>query len=183
MSQEQSRRPQGGDQAAAGIKYGDVSGELPSKNLAPRDAAAMQDGSPSPAIVAGGGITIGEALEAAAISVGDKPVDMSDAAAIQAAEVRATGRAQVMPDGIGAEAQSAATLNPQIMRDQDKTKLGDILGDATDRLADDKTVTREDAERIIAAEVSNDPNATPHPGGVAASAAAAATLNHKAQNP
>ncbi|XP_027168968.1 late embryogenesis abundant protein D-34-like [Coffea eugenioides] len=270
MSQDQPRRPQGGDQHY-GIKYGDVfdvKEDLASKNNAPRDAAAMQaaenrvlgqtprggpasvmqsaadvnqslgvvghdditditrdqgvnvaesaadgrrviaeavggqvvggyatrgggaaaggragqgqDISSSPAIVAGGGITIGEALEATALTSGNKPVDMSDAAAIQAAEVKATGRGQVMPGGIGAEAQAAADLNPGIWRDEDKTKLGDVLGDATDRLPDDKTVTREDAKRVVAAEVRNDPNASPHPGGVAASTAAAARLNQKA---
>lgn len=84
----------------------------------------------SPAIQGGddASITIGEALEATALTAGNRPVDQSDAAAIQAAEVRATGRGEVMPGGIGAEAQAAATLNPQIMRDEDKTKLGDILG-------------------------------------------------------
>lgn len=72
-------------------------------------------------------ITIGEALEASAISAGDKPIDQSDAAAIQAAEVRATGNNEITPGGIGAEAQSAASLNTRAMRDQDKTTLGDIL--------------------------------------------------------
>lgn len=72
-------------------------------------------------------ITIGEALEATALTSWNRPVDQSDAAAIQAAEVRATGRGDVMPGGIGAEAQAAATLNTQIMRDEDKTKLGDVL--------------------------------------------------------
>lgn len=39
-------------------------------------------------------ITIGEALEAAALSAGDQPVEPSDAAAIEAAEARAAGRLQ-----------------------------------------------------------------------------------------
>ena len=41
-------------------------------------------------------------------------------------------------------------------------------------------MTRDDAKRVVAAEVRNDPNASPHPGGVAASTAAAARLNQKA---
>lgn len=68
--------------------------------------------------------TIGEALEATAFSAGDKAVDQSDAAAIQAAEVRATGR--IEPGGVAATAQSAADSNPRIP-DEAKTKLSDVL--------------------------------------------------------
>lgn len=78
----------------------------------------------------GGGssqITIGEALEATAMTAGQKPVEWSDAAAIQAAEVRATGRTNIVPGGVAAAAQSAATLNARATRDEDKTKLVDIL--------------------------------------------------------
>ncbi|KZV55744.1 late embryogenesis abundant protein D-34-like, partial [Dorcoceras hygrometricum] len=55
----------------------------------------------------------------------DKPVDESDAAAIQAAEIRATGH--VVPGGVGAEAKSAAENNARIARDEGKTTLGDLL--------------------------------------------------------
>lgn len=72
-------------------------------------------------------VTIGEALEATALSAGDKPVDQSDAAAIQAAEVRATGLGHVVPGGVGAEAQSAVAYNMQTARDEEKTTLGDVL--------------------------------------------------------
>lgn len=75
----------------------------------------------------GGGITIGEALEATAVTAGTKPVEWSDAAAIQAAEVRATGRTNIVPGGVAAAAQSAATLNARLTRDEDMTKLADIL--------------------------------------------------------
>ncbi|KAL6527656.1 hypothetical protein OROMI_029467 [Orobanche minor] len=124
-------------------------------------------------------ITIGEALEATALSAGDKPVDASDAAAIQAAEVRATGLGHVVPGGVAAEAQSAAAHNAGIARDEDKTKLGDVLADATAKLPDDKPVTREDAEGVISAEIRNKPEMATHPGGVAASVAAAARLNQE----
>ncbi|MCE3216305.1 hypothetical protein HAX54_006071 [Datura stramonium] len=50
-------------------------------------------------------ITIGEALEATALAAGSRPVDYSDAAAIQAAEVRATGRTNIVPDGVAAAAR------------------------------------------------------------------------------
>lgn len=124
-------------------------------------------------------ITIGEALEATAISAGDKPVDAGDAAAIQAAEVRATGLGQVVPGGVGAEAQSAAAHNVVVTRDEEKTKLGEVLADATLKLPGDKPVTKEDAEGVICAEVRNKPDMATHPGGVAASVAAAARLNQE----
>ncbi|OMO62279.1 Seed maturation protein [Corchorus capsularis] len=124
-----------------------------------------------------GAITIGEALEATALTAGKKPVEWSDAAAIQAAEVRATGRTSIMPGGVAAAAQSAATLNARATRDEDKTKLGDILSNATAKLPSDKPATRRDAEGVTGAEMRNDPNLTTYPAGVAASVAAAARLN------
>ncbi|KAK6143319.1 hypothetical protein DH2020_023667 [Rehmannia glutinosa] len=124
-----------------------------------------------------GDITIGEALEATALTAGHRPVDYSDAAAIQAAEVRATGRTNIVPGGVAAAAQSAATRNARLPRDEDKTKLGDILSDASAKLPSDKAVTRRDAEGVIGAELRNDPNLCTRPGGVAASVAAAARLN------
>lgn len=72
-------------------------------------------------------ITIGEALEATARTAGDKPVDQSDAAAIQAAEVRATGSNIITPGGLAATAQSAASFNAAIERDENKIKLRDVL--------------------------------------------------------
>ena len=74
-----------------------------------------------------GGITIGEALEATALTAGQKPVEWSDAAAIQAEEVRATGRTTISHGGVAAAAQSAATLNARTTRDEEKKKLADIL--------------------------------------------------------
>ncbi|XVE89825.1 hypothetical protein DITRI_Ditri20bG0025500 [Diplodiscus trichospermus] len=124
-----------------------------------------------------GAITIGEALEAAVLTAGKKPVEWSDAAAIQAAEVRATGRTSIMPGGVAAAAQSAATHNARATREEDKTKLGDILSNATSKLPSDKPATRRDAEGVTGAEMRNDPYLTPYPAGVAASVAAAARLN------
>ncbi|XP_058086373.1 late embryogenesis abundant protein D-34-like [Magnolia sinica] len=121
-------------------------------------------------------ITIGQASEASALTDGDKPVDQSDAAAIQAAEVRAAGRNVVTPRGIAASARSAATLNVRTMRDEDETKLADVLTDATMKLPADKAATRQDAG-VIGAELRNNPSLATHPGGVAACVAAAARLN------
>lgn len=73
-------------------------------------------------------ITIGEALEASALTrAGDKPLDQSDAAAIQAAEMRATGRNDIQPGGLGATAQSAATRNTRLLPQLQKTTLSDVL--------------------------------------------------------
>ncbi|KAH0856177.1 hypothetical protein HID58_084438 [Brassica napus] len=72
-------------------------------------------------------ITIGEALDATVLTAGNKPVEWSDAAAIQAAEVRATGRTNIMPGGVAASAQSAATLNARANSEDDKTTLAVVL--------------------------------------------------------
>lgn len=85
------------------------------------------DQSKSISAAAGDAVTIGEALEATALSAGNKPVDKSDVAAIQAAEVRATGLGNVVPGGVGAEAQAAAARNMQTTRDEEKTTLADVL--------------------------------------------------------
>ncbi|CAL9231836.1 unnamed protein product [Arabidopsis halleri] len=122
-------------------------------------------------------ITIGEALEAAVLTAGNKPVEWSDAAAIQAAEVRATGRTNIMPGGVAASAQSAATLNARVGSDDTKTTLADVLTGASSKLPSDKAATRKDAEGVTGAEMRNDPHLTTYPTGVAASVAAAARIN------
>ena len=123
-------------------------------------------------------ITIGEALEATTLApASDKPVDQSDAAAIQAEEMRATGKNEIQPGGLAAVAQSAATKNLRTMGDFQKTTLSDVLTDAKEKLSSDKAVTREDAEGVIGAEIRNKADMKTTPGGVAASLAAAATLN------
>ncbi|KVH94371.1 Seed maturation protein [Cynara cardunculus var. scolymus] len=88
--------------------------------------------------------------EATVMSAGSKLVDQADAAAIQAAEVRATGRMQAVPGG-----------------------------DATKLLPEDKPVTRVDAEAVIEAEIRNKPNLATTPGGVASAVDAAAKINQQ----
>lgn len=90
-------------------------------------------------------ITIGQALEAACQTIGNKPVERSDAAAIQAAEVRATGNNVISPGGLAATAQAAATFNARMDRDEDKIKLSYVLTGATEKLTTDKAVSRKDA--------------------------------------
>ncbi|KAL1559671.1 late embryogenesis abundant protein D-34 [Salvia divinorum] len=123
-------------------------------------------------------VTIGEALEATALSAGNKPIDKSDVAAIQAAEVRATGLDHLVPGGVTAEAESAAAYNMKTTRDDEKTTLADVLTDASEKLVGDKEVTTEDAQRVIYAELRNNDDQPTNPAGVAANVAAAARLNH-----
>lgn len=122
-------------------------------------------------------ITIGEALEASAQTAGNRPVDQSDAVAIQAAEVRATGGNVITPGGLAAMAQSAAAHNAATDREQDKIKVSDVLSGATAKLPEDKPATRQDAEGVVSAELRNNPDMVTRPGGVAASVIAAARLN------
>lgn len=93
----------------------------------PRPLQSASPTAPAIGAVAGDSITVGQALEATALTAGDKPIDQSDAAAIQAAEVRATGSTVIAPGGIAATAQSAADLNARIAGDEDKTTLADVL--------------------------------------------------------
>lgn len=71
-------------------------------------------------------VTIGEALEATAVTAGNKPVDASDAAAIQAAEAIATGM-NAISGGVAATAAAAAAANASVGGDEDKTKLGEVV--------------------------------------------------------
>ncbi|KAI9096681.1 hypothetical protein K1719_025860 [Acacia pycnantha] len=76
----------------------------------------------------------------------DRPVEWGDAAAIQAAEVRATGRTTIVPDGVARPPlASAATLNARLPDKAEKTTLADILKDAISKLPLDKVATRENA--------------------------------------
>ncbi|KAL3683540.1 hypothetical protein R1sor_001562 [Riccia sorocarpa] len=133
-----------------------------------------------PSLAAMEAVTIGEALEAAAVGAGDKPIDESDASAILSAEARATGISAPIRGGVGAVAQSAAELNQRVTNENEKTTLADVLTDATMALPTDKVVTREDAEKIIQAELRHKPASEGLPeGGVGAAIAAAADLNER----
>ncbi|KAL3626292.1 hypothetical protein CASFOL_029841 [Castilleja foliolosa] len=126
-------------------------------------------------------LTIGQALEALAQMVGDKPIDYSDAAAIMAAECRATGCNLVSPGGLATIAQSAASFNAGLTGEEGKVKLADVLTGARSKLPVDKAATREDAEDIMAAELRSDPKLqVMNPGGVAAAVAQAVRMNEMA---
>ncbi|XP_047043470.1 late embryogenesis abundant protein D-34-like [Lolium rigidum] len=97
-------------------------------------------------------VTIGEALQAAA---SDAPVDLVDAAAVQAAETRATGLGRVVPGGVAAAAQKAAETNMRLDAGEEKVRLRDVVGSATAVLPANKAVTREDARKVAAAAERN----------------------------
>ncbi|XP_010693766.2 late embryogenesis abundant protein D-34 [Beta vulgaris subsp. vulgaris] len=160
-----------------------VGGQVVGQTIQPRPVRQGENGTRKQRGIGGTGatgkVTIGEALEAVAATAGDKPVDQSDAAAVQAAEVRATGNTGIVPGGVAAAAQSAASMNAQTTLEEDKIKLGDILTNATMKLPADKEATRQDAEGVVSAELRNNPDVATQPGGVAASVAAAARLNER----
>jgi hypothetical protein len=107
-------------------------------------------------------VTVGEALQAAAqTSAGDRPVGLADAAAVQAAEMRATGLGGNVPGGVAAAAQQAAEANMKMGAGQEGgsgrvVRVRDVLGDAAAALPADKVATREDAEKVAAAATRNE---------------------------
>ncbi|XP_062178428.1 late embryogenesis abundant protein 31-like [Phragmites australis] len=122
-------------------------------------------------------ITIGEALEAIPRAGGGRSIDRANAEAIRAAEMSAHGADVTMPGGLGDQAQAAARANTQATRDDDKFKIGDILSDATAKLAGNKAAGTEDAARVVQAEKFNDAGAHARAGGVGAAVTTAARLN------
>nr|WIW57664.1 seed maturation protein SMP2 [Pinus tabuliformis] len=123
-------------------------------------------------------VTIGEALEATAMRAGDKPVELSDAVAIQAAERQATGTGEISKGGVASAAQSAADVNARLPYSM-KTTLGDVLSTATEDLPVDKAVTAEDARRIKELEASHTETGEAYPGGVGDAMEAAAKVNEQ----
>nr|AWJ68120.1 late embryogenesis abundant [Cleistogenes songorica] len=75
------------------------------------------------------------------------------AEAIATAEAHAVGTDEASPDGLAAQTRAAAEANARAERDEDNARLRDVLTDATARLGADKEVEREDAGRVVAAEV------------------------------
>ncbi|XP_062224466.1 late embryogenesis abundant protein D-34-like [Phragmites australis] len=127
-------------------------------------------------------VTVGEALQAVALtSAGDKPVDFTDASAVQAAEIRATGLGGNIPGGVAAAAQQAAETNMKLeARCEDcKVRLRDVVGKAAAVLPANKVATREDAEKVAAATKRNAGRGCAGSGkaGVAEAVAEAAAMN------
>ncbi|XP_074580651.1 late embryogenesis abundant protein D-34-like [Curcuma longa] len=122
-------------------------------------------------------ITMGEALEAAVQTVGDEPVQGRHVDTVAVAEACATGLNVVVPGGLADSARLAADANAVVTRDDLKTTVGDVLGDAVARIPADKEVTAEDAARVASAEIRIGGDVDKRPGRVADSVAAAARLN------
>uniref|UniRef100_A0A0D3GG90 SMP domain-containing protein n=1 Tax=Oryza barthii TaxID=65489 RepID=A0A0D3GG90_9ORYZ len=122
-------------------------------------------------------ITVGEALEATALAAGERPVDRTDVEAIRAAEMAAQGSDVTMPGGLADQAQAAARSNADADRDDDKITVGDVLTDATAKLAGDKVAGAEDAAKVVQAETYSDAAARTRAGGVGAAVSTAARLN------
>jgi len=127
-------------------------------------------------------VTIGEAMEAAALSAGNRPVEEADAAAIRAAETQAQGTDRVMPGGLADQAWAAASANAWAEREEDKITIGDVLSDAATKLADDKPAEAEDAARVVQAEKRSGAGARTRAGGVGAALTSAARLNQEEED-
>ena len=122
--------------------------------------------------------TLTEALKAAAINVGRKPVETTDLAAIKEVEARAIGGDIESDGGVTAVASKAVARNQKIGEDNEKTNLGDVIAEIDVKVTRDREVTSEDAEAVIRAELNHSPFNNIIPGGVAESVAAAYKLNH-----
>ncbi|XP_010524021.1 PREDICTED: late embryogenesis abundant protein 50-like [Tarenaya hassleriana] len=123
--------------------------------------------------------TLTEALKAASMRVGRKPVEASDAAAIKVVESLATGTQPEAAGGISAVAEDAASRNMKVGVGDEVggITLSDIIADVDNKLERDRSVTSEDAEAVVAAELRHHPGSSTTPGGIAESVVAACKLN------
>ncbi|EFH65697.1 predicted protein [Arabidopsis lyrata subsp. lyrata] len=145
--------------------YGDVFSVSGDDDVARKQGVSFSQPDPTVATMGSADtVTIGEALEATALSLGDKPVDHKDAAAIQAAETRATGESMARPGGLARERLWDLEIN---------------VVDAAEKLPGDKVVTSEDAEAVVGAELRSSSEMKTTPGGVADSMSAGARLNQQ----
>lgn len=126
-------------------------------------------------------VTIGEALQGVALSpAGDRPVDHADAAAVRAAESRATGQREVVPGGVAAAAQRAVEANAEARSEGEKaepttTLIRDVLGNASAVMPANKAATWEDAMAVAAASAAREGGG--NMGEVVDAVAAAAEMN------
>ena len=119
-----------------------------------------------------------EALKAAAINVGHKPVETTDLAAIKELAARATGGKIERGDSVTSMANEAVARNKKIGKEDDKKiRLRDIVAEIDVRVTRDRSVTSEDAEAVVQAELNHSPYNHVIPGGVAESVTAAYRLN------
>ncbi|KAL3698149.1 hypothetical protein R1sor_012225 [Riccia sorocarpa] len=121
--------------------------------------------------------SIVDALETAGARLADKPLEESDARAIQSAEARATG----VPGGLkGGPAAMAQSVVDTAGTGGTVVTVGDVLLGATMQLPSDKPVTTEDASRVQSAEARHTPTGEIPRGGVASTMQQAAAANEGA---
>ncbi|KAK3440815.1 hypothetical protein EUGRSUZ_B01084 [Eucalyptus grandis] len=208
MSQEQPRRPREEQQqqqqrqpGVEPIKYGDVfsvSGDLASKPIAPQDAAMLQS---AEAAVLGQPQRGGPADTMRAAAAWNERAglvsrgDVTDVAGKEgltvertitervAGQRRVTGSNVVIPGGLADSAQTAAAYNKGTRRDEAKIRISEVLTGATLKLPADRAANRHDAEWVMDAELRTGGKKAAHPGGVAASVAAAVRLNEGVASP
>ena len=98
--------------------------------------------------------------------------------AIKEVEARATGGKIESGDSVTSMANEAVARNKKIGKEDDKKiRLRDIVAEIDVKVTRDRSVTSEDAEAVVQAELNHSPYNHVIPGGVAESVAAAYKLN------
>ncbi|KAL0728880.1 hypothetical protein Bca4012_024973 [Brassica carinata] len=143
-----------------------------------RDIGPTEEISTAANALIGRSARLTEALKAAAINVGRKPVETKDLAAIKEVEARATGGNIESGGSITAVANEAVARNKKIGKEaENKINLRDIISEIDVKITRDRAVTSEDAEAVVQAELTHSPYNHVIPGGVAESVTAAYRLN------
>ncbi|XP_023633394.1 LOW QUALITY PROTEIN: late embryogenesis abundant protein 50 [Capsella rubella] len=144
-------------------------------------AGPTEQNSTAAEALVGRSTTLTEALKAAAMNVGRKPVETTDVAAIKEVEARAIGGRDIESHGpwggVTAVASRAVSRNKKIVKEDEKTNLRDVMSEIDVRVTRDREVTSEDAEAVVQAELTHSPFNDIIPGGVAESVTAAYKLN------
>ncbi|EOA14390.1 hypothetical protein CARUB_v10027585mg [Capsella rubella] len=133
-------------------------------------AGPTEQNSTAAEALVGRSTTLTEALKAAAMNVGRKPVETTDVAAIKEKAMDHGG-------GVTAVASRAVSRNKKIVKEDEKTNLRDVMSEIDVRVTRDREVTSEDAEAVVQAELTHSPFNDIIPGGVAESVTAAYKLN------
>ncbi|CAL4968556.1 unnamed protein product [Urochloa decumbens] len=148
-----------------------------------RSGDVNDDAMEESAVAATETVTVGQALQAVALSpAGARPVDHADASAVEAVEKSTTGMGHVAPRGVAAAAQQAAETNEHDAGEEGKVvvTLRDVLGgDASAMMmpGSNKAATWVDAEKVAAATGSSAGRGGGGMGEVADAVAAAAQIN------
>lgn len=104
-------------------------------------------------------------------------METTDLAAIKEVEARATGGEIEGCESVTAVASEAVARNKRMGKGNEKTNLRDVIAEIDVRVKKDRSVTSEDAEAVVQAELNHSPLNHVIPGGVAESVTAACKLN------